>query len=220
MELTSSLYATSRHLTVAQAEKPRFSSCLSLLVGCKSGKTAAGSSIKFTRVPETTQVNPDKLDIIQGRVEGARQGQQIVLYAKRGEWWLQPLSTAPFAAILPDSSWINSTRLGSEYAALLVEPGYLPQPTMNALPVAGNNVAARLQRRKTFRPLTLFQQPCNSADTNGGFVMHRAIGVTAPIHTVRLNAWTDDKGALHLRIAKESDKWTCAEVTLTRSFGS
>lgn len=33
------------------------------------------------------------------------------------------------------------------------------------------------------------------------------------------NAWIDASGALHLRIAKESDQWTCAEVTLTRSFG-
>ena len=113
-----------------------------LLIGCKSGKTVVGPSIKFTRVPETTQENIDKLDIIQGQVEGARQGQQIVLYAKRGEWWLQPLSTAPFTQISTDSSWINSTRLGSEYAALLVEPGYRPQETMNALPGPGNGVTA------------------------------------------------------------------------------
>jgi hypothetical protein len=33
------------------------------------------------------------------------------------------------------------------------------------------------------------------------------------------NAWTDDSGALHLRIAKQSGVWTCAEVILTRSLG-
>jgi hypothetical protein len=33
------------------------------------------------------------------------------------------------------------------------------------------------------------------------------------------NAWTDDSGALHLRIVKREDKWTCAEVSLTRSLG-
>ena len=33
------------------------------------------------------------------------------------------------------------------------------------------------------------------------------------------NAWTDADGALHLRIAKVSDKWTCAEISLTRSLG-
>jgi hypothetical protein len=35
------------------------------------------------------------------------------------------------------------------------------------------------------------------------------------------NAWTDEKGALHLRIAKGQapGSWTCAEVRLTRSLG-
>jgi hypothetical protein len=31
------------------------------------------------------------------------------------------------------------------------------------------------------------------------------------------NAWTDERGALRLRIAKSQGKWTCAEVKLTRS---
>ena len=217
MELTSSL---SQRLDInsCSSREAVLLILLVLLVGCKSGKTAAGPSIKFTRVPETTQVNPDKLDIIQGRVEGARQGQQIVLYAKRGEWWLQPLSTAPFTTILPDSSWINSTRLGSEYAALLVEPGYLPQPTMNALPVPGNNVAAVATSKdfpsadvvSTTLQFSGYEWRIRNAPSNRG---DRA----NPYSTA--NAWTDDKGALHLRIAKESDKWTCAEVTLTRSFG-
>jgi hypothetical protein len=33
------------------------------------------------------------------------------------------------------------------------------------------------------------------------------------------NAWTDESGALHLRVTKQSGQWKCAEVTLTRSFG-
>ena len=33
------------------------------------------------------------------------------------------------------------------------------------------------------------------------------------------NAWTDAEGKLHLRIARGSGEWTCAEVTLTRSLG-
>jgi hypothetical protein len=33
------------------------------------------------------------------------------------------------------------------------------------------------------------------------------------------NAWTDDKGFLHLRIAKRKSEWTSAEVTLLRSLG-
>jgi len=33
------------------------------------------------------------------------------------------------------------------------------------------------------------------------------------------NAWTDSSGALHLRIKKKGDKWSCAEVELNRSLG-
>lgn len=33
------------------------------------------------------------------------------------------------------------------------------------------------------------------------------------------NAWTDASGALHLRISKKSERWTCAQVVLTRSLG-
>ena len=32
-------------------------------------------------------------------------------------------------------------------------------------------------------------------------------------------AWTDDSGAMHLRIAKSGQDWTCAEVSSTRSLG-
>ena len=33
------------------------------------------------------------------------------------------------------------------------------------------------------------------------------------------NAWTDENGALHLRVTKNQDGWSCAEVRLTRSLG-
>src|SRR5262249_30027008 len=33
------------------------------------------------------------------------------------------------------------------------------------------------------------------------------------------NVWTDESGALHLRLLKRSGEWTCAEVSLTRSLG-
>ncbi len=43
-------------------------------------------------------------------------------------------------------------------------------------------------------------------------------GGTSNIYTPE-NAWTDSNGALHLRVSKVSDKWTCAEVSLDRSLG-
>jgi len=41
-----------------------------------------------------------------------------------------------------DSSWSNETHLGTEYAALLVEPDYEPAPLTINLPNAGNGVIA------------------------------------------------------------------------------
>src|SRR6266540_5110698 len=58
---------------------------LTMLSGCHSRKAAVAPSIQFTRVPQATLSDPDKLDIIQGRVTGARSGQQIVLYVRNGE---------------------------------------------------------------------------------------------------------------------------------------
>jgi len=192
--------------------------CCMLLGGCHSRLAEAGPSIEFTRVPPAEVNRTDKLDIIQGRVIGARPGQQIVLYSKTGTWWLQPLSTLPFTKIQPNSNWINSTHLGSEYAALLVEPGYRPQAMMNALPNPGGDVAAIATAKGETSGFTTtntlqfsgYEWRVRNAPSNRG----NRTNLYDP-----LNAWTDESGALHLRVAKQSGEWTCAEVTLTRSFG-
>ncbi len=192
--------------------------CCMLLGGCRSRPQEAEPSIEFTRVPPAEAARTDKLDIIQGRVTGARPGQQIVLYARAGAWWLQPLSSSPFTKIQPDSSWINSTHLGSEYAALLVEPGYRPQLMVESLPNVGGGVAAII---------TVVGEVSGSAVSPAlyfsGYEWRVRNAPSARGGTMNLydpaNAWTDTSGALHLRIAKQSNKWTCAEISLTRSLG-
>src|SRR5438128_1164734 len=62
-----------------------------LLGGCRSSGANVGPSIEFSRVPQADEDGRDKHDIIEGRVMGARPGQQIVLYARSGKWWVQPL---------------------------------------------------------------------------------------------------------------------------------
>lgn len=192
--------------------------CCILLNGCRSQSGGAALSIEFTRVPPAEVGRTDKLDVIQGRVSGAHVGQQIVLYAKAGAWWLQPLSSLPFTKIQPDSSWINSTHRGSEYAALLVEPGYHPQVMMDMLPEPGGDVVAVATAEgatsgpTTSPPLYLsgYEWRVRNAPSSRGDTMN----LYDPT-----NAWTDTSGALHLRVAKQADRWTCAEVTLTRSLG-
>ena len=105
-------------------------------------RQAAKASIEFSVVPQAEEGAPDKTSPISGRVIGGRAGQRIVLFAKSGIWWVQPTIDEPFTAIQPDSSWTNSTHPGTEYAALLVEPGYRPPPTIEKLPSEGGDVIA------------------------------------------------------------------------------
>jgi signal transduction histidine kinase len=53
---------------------------------------------------------------------------------------VQPLADQPFTRIQPDSTWRNSTHFGTEYAALLVDPGYRPKAALDVLPSEGGGV--------------------------------------------------------------------------------
>ena len=193
--------------------------CLCLFLGgCSARPDRADLAIEFTRIPPGALNRTDRLDVIQGRVIGARTGQQVVLYSRQGVWWIQPLLNPPFTKIQPDSTWINTVRLGSEYAALLVEPGFRPEPMMEMLPTLGDGVAAIASAQgtpsdSTISPILRFSgyewRIRNAPSSRGN---------TRNIYDPS-NAWTDEEGALHLRVAKQSDQWTCAEVTLTRSLG-
>ena len=112
-----------------------------LFGGCRARQDNLGPYIEFTRVPLAEEGGPDRLDVIEGRVRGARPGQQIVLFARSGAWYVQPLADQPFTQIQPDTKWRSPTHLGTEYAALLVEPGYQPPSATDVLPSAGGEVA-------------------------------------------------------------------------------
>lgn len=192
--------------------------CLLVLDACRSPVQASLPSLEFTRVPPADTSRTDKLDIIQGRVTGARPGQHIILYARTGTWWIQPLINAPLTEIQPSSSWVNSTHLGSEYAALLVEPGYHPKAMMTSLPTAGGEVVAiatvegATSGPTVTTPLLFsgYEWRVRAAPSSRGDTLNSYDPS---------NAWIDAGGALHLRIAKKSGQWTCSEVALTRSLG-
>ena len=186
------------------------------LVGsCRSRHASIQPSIEFTRVPQADEGGREKHDIIEGRVTGARAGQQIVLYARSGTWWVQPLASQPLTKIQSNSKWSNATHLGTEYAALLVEPGYRPPATTNVLPAAGGAVSAVAITKGASSPPSAslrfsgYEWRVRDAPSSRG-----GENIYDPS-----NAWTDTSGALHLRITKASGKWTCAEVSLTRSLG-
>ena len=97
------------------------------LAGCHPGtKRDVEPRIAFTQVPQWSTGDRNEQDVIEGTVRGARKGQQIALYSKcGGSWRLQPLLASPFARILPNKNWGNEVHLGTEYAALLLDPSYL-----------------------------------------------------------------------------------------------
>ena len=131
-----------------------------LLGGCEARRTdtqVAGPAIEFTGVPAISRNDAagdaSKLSTIKGRAIGARPGQQIVLYARalneydQLSWFVQPLVREPWTKIQPDSTWKNSTHPGTEYAALLVEPGFQPPWTTRSLPTQGVVAVAISQGR-------------------------------------------------------------------------
>lgn len=190
------------------------------LSACGPARSSPAPSIRFIRVPRADDGGTDSRAVVEGRVDGARTGDQIVLFAKSGAgiWWVQPFADQPFTAIQSDSKWRSSTHLGTEYAALLVGPGYRPPETTDQLPLKGGPVLAvasvkgSIPERPVSRTLHFsgYEWEARSVPSNRG-------GATNNYDPA--NAWTDIDGRLHLRIARGSGEWTCAEVALTRSLG-
>jgi hypothetical protein len=189
-----------------------------LLSGCHSRKGGVQPVIEFTKVPPADAGGPDKLDIIEGHVTGARDDQQLVLYARSGTWWIQPMADRPFTKIQSDSSWKSSTHFGTEYAALLVEPGYHPVAKMDELPGQGGGIVAVATVKGGAAPPSL-----SRTIQFGGYewTVRDTLGERngSPHDNDPANVSMDSKGFLHLRIGRKSDQWTCSEVIMKRSFG-
>lgn len=186
--------------------------------GCRNEAARAEPSIQFTTIPPAAVGGSERMSPVSGRVTGARPGQRIVLYTRSGVWWVQPLTAQPFTTVEPDATWRNSIHLGTEYAALLVDAGYRPANTTDALPPLGGGVIALATAKGTgdfaTRPrkvLTFSGYEWDVRDVpsdRGG-----------PNDYDPDNAWTDAEGLLHLKLARREGRWASAEVILTRGLG-
>lgn len=175
-------------------------------------------AIEFMRVPPAGEGSPDTIYPIQGRVKGAHPGQRIVLFARAGTWWVQPLADQPYTPINADSTWKSSTHPGSAYAALLVDTGYAPPTQVNELPHKGGLIRAVAVADGAM----LGHAPFKTVDFSGyEWVIRQSPGNPAGTRNLydASNAWVDRGGFLHLRIAKGPSGWTSAEVSLARSLG-
>src|SRR5271169_370054 len=198
------------------------------LTSCQPKNSAL--TIAFSKVPIAFQESPYKTDITEhgykpgiaeGRVTGARPGQQIVLYANTdGRWGECPQSGQPFTNIESDGRWRASVHLGTQYAALLVDSTYNPPEQTEALPITGNGIVA-LAVVKGEGPTPELPSPKRLS-----FSGYEWITTTGPVFRAGsrnffdpANAWTDERGALHLRISGSPGKWPGAELKLTRSLG-
>ncbi len=190
-----------------------------LLVSCHSNNSSPRKpSIEVTRVPMADAGGPAKLDYIEGRVSDARPDQQIVLYARSGVWWIQPFSNRRFTKIQADSTWKNSTHLGTEYAALLVEPGYHAESKIATLPKEGDGVVAVVTVTGT-AAVPIVSKVIHFSGYD--WIVRAAAsdrGGDTNLYDPA-NAWVDQKGYLHLQMVMRDGQWSCANVGLTRSLG-
>jgi len=124
----------------------------------------------------------------------------------------------PFTTIQRDSTWNNTTHPGTAYAALLVHSGYTPPLTVNVLPQKGGLVEAVAIAEGAM----LNQAPLKKVDFSGyEWLVRQTPGNPSGTRNKYdgANAWVDAQGFLHLRIVKNGNAWTSAEVGLLRSLG-
>lgn len=212
-----------RFLTKARKELLRSSARFELLLllfllgGCGPRKSQS-PTIEITRVPAADAGGPQKLDVIEGVVRGAGQGQQVVLYAHSGIWWVQPFADRAATQIMPDGTWKNSTHLGTDYAALVVDASFHPSARIESLPAVGGGViAVATAKGRVTGPIVAKTLHFSGYDWNV-----RSAGSDRggePNAYDPENAWVDTQGFLHLRMGERNGKWTCAEVSLTHNLG-
>ena len=192
--------------------------CLSL-TGCQSRQANTGPSIEFSKIPPAAQGGRERVDTIAGRVRNARKGQQVVIYAHSGTWWVQPWPDHALIPIQADSTFSTETHLGFEYAVLLVDPEYHPLPTLDLVPTQGGPVTLVTIVKGSGTPQFA---PTGSLKFSGYDWDVRTIasdkGGMNNLYDAE-NASTDSSGALHLQIKKKSGRWSCAEIFLKRSLG-
>lgn len=200
-----------------------------VLLSCAKKTHTTTPTVTFTTIPPGSAGGPDKLETIEGHVTNARPGQNIVLYVKSEDlWWVQPFTDRPFSKIQSDSSWKGQTHDGWNFAALLVDRGYTPSDTIKTLPPIGGGVAAVATTPGTGPPPPPLPLQKKIHFSGYDWTVRREASFRGGTGNTfeSDNAWTDETGALHLRIAenhhvvsKSQSKWSCAEVELDHSLG-
>jgi len=175
--------------------------------------------ITFTEIPPAAVGGAVRTATIAGRVEGARQDDRLVLFAKSGAWYVQPMRHNPFTQIDADGRWRTTTHLGTAYAAMVVRDNYRPPDTTPSLPALTQDVVAiatvegrdgKLDGPLPPLPFSGYEWEIRQSPSDRGGGMNEYSAA---------NASVDPDGALRLRVAWRDGHWTSADVRLTRPLG-
>ena len=192
--------------------------CCAFVDGCRTRQPADQVVIVFDQVPPIGPEGQGVTGVLQGHVVGAHTGQRIVLYAfGSGNWWVQPVTVHPFVTIASDGTWKSSTHLGTRYAALLVNPGFVPSNQLETLPSQSEQVPALAAVAPTRPAGPTKRLRFSNYDWDVRQVGSDRNG--SPHTYAPENASVDAQGFLHLRISRSPDGWSCSEVALPRSLG-
>jgi hypothetical protein len=200
------------------------------LSGCHPSSNASAPTLVFSKVAAAFEESPHKTDMserdyktaaVEGRATGAQPGQRIVLYANTdGRWGLCRQFEQPFANIEADGRWKASVHLGIQYAALLVDPGFNPPEQTESLPLVANGVVALVVVDGEGAAPVI---PAPKLLNFSGYEWKTSVGPIFHAGSRNFfdpaNVWTDETGALHLRISGGPGNWNTAELKLTRSLG-
>lgn len=161
---------------------------------------------------------------ISGRTTGASAGDMIVLYSKSQRWWIQPFADRPFTSVEANGAWTTKIHLGTEYAALLVHPGFRPPAVSDTLPSQGGDVlaVATVKGKDSPRENAILSGESKTVRFSGYDWQVRNVEGDrngAPNTYSPANATVDANGFLHLRVRGSPGDWFCSEVIQTRSFG-
>jgi hypothetical protein len=182
------------------------------LQGCAHPQARAEPAIEFTRLPPADTDSPEKFDLIQGSVRGAKPGDRLVLYSLNRLWRVQ-IPGRRFTPIQADGTWKSQIHPGAVYGAVVADSQYRPPTSIESLPEKGGSILAVATARGTpARPASFLQFSGYQWE-----VRRNMNGEGYRCNTA--NAWTDERGLLHLRISKQPKGWLNGQVRLSRSLG-
>lgn len=97
-------------------------------------------TIEITTVPPSGS-GAQSWGKIGGKTAGADPSEhRVVIYARTNQWYVQPWVADPFTSLRKDGTFQSGTHLGLEYAVLLVDHSFVPQPTLGDLPGVGPGI--------------------------------------------------------------------------------